>query len=205
MPLDRCRGIRNRTSKACPQASPFVFRDTIHVQPTADAPTVMEDQVSRQVQTEMRKKKKLPASHALKRGRTQKQGESKRTRVERGGPDQRSFTTSEPSFQEADPDHAREEPCRAPNATWRGVKGEWAVTDIVIGDAQPRLPEHQREGARAVSQSPAGSAAEDAGPSGRSEPPYQFPGVPGCQKEVVGACLSWGLPSHHFWTSGPLQ
>ena len=41
-------------------------------------------------------KKKLPTSHVLKRGQSQKRGESKRTRFERSGPNKRSLTLSEP-------------------------------------------------------------------------------------------------------------
>ena len=65
---------------------------------TAENKKLVGGQVSRQVQTEMRKiqKKKLPASHVLERGQRQKHGESKRTHVERSGPNQRGSTLSDP-------------------------------------------------------------------------------------------------------------
>ena len=75
-----------------------------------------------------KKKEKLRASHILKKGQRQKNGESKRTRVERGGRNQRSFTPSDLRLAGGKP--------RSPDATWRGVQGEWAVPDIIIGDAQ---------------------------------------------------------------------
>ena len=45
----------------------------------------------------------------------------------------------------------------------------------------PRLPDHHWERARAVSKSPAESAAEVAGPSRRSEPRRDFPSLPVCR------------------------
>ena len=43
-----------------------------------------------------------------------------------------AYRTSEAlASEEADPDHARKEPSGAPDATWRGLQGEWAVTDKV--------------------------------------------------------------------------
>ena len=41
-----------------------------------------------------------------------------------------------PALQETEPKHTGEEPGGAPDATWHGVQVEWAVLDIVIGDAQ---------------------------------------------------------------------
>ena len=130
------------------------------------------DQVSRQVQTEMRKKKMLPASHVLKRGQRQKHGESKRTRVERGGPNQHNFTPSGPWLAGGKPKSRTRGTMQSSRCdlAWRG---EWAVLDTVIGDAQGHACQNTRGNARAVravSQSPPESAAEDAGPSRRSEP-----------------------------------
>ena len=134
-------------------------------------------QVIRQVQTEMRKtykKRKLPASNVLKRNQSQKRGDSKRTRVERGGPNQRGFTVSEPQT-------AGSLPRRRTRGTKQNSRCDLAWAPRRVGgpgqrhwqDTGPRSPEHQRERERAVrvvSQSPAGNAAEDAGLSGRSEP-----------------------------------
>ena len=48
---------------------------------------------------------------------------------------------------ETDPKHTGEEPGRAPDATWRG-QGEWAIPDVVIGDAQGSASQYARRNAR---------------------------------------------------------
>ena len=113
--------------------------------------------------------KEPPASHVLKRGQRQKAQEEQE--------DTRRGKRTEP---------ARLHPQRAPDSkrltqnkrTPRRVGGlglgHWRCTG-------PRLPDHQSERARAVSKSPAGRAAEGAGPSGRSEPRRDKSSLPrGC-------------------------
>ena len=41
-----------------------------------------------------------------------------------------------PGLLEADSKHAGEEPSRAPDATWSGIQGERAVSEVVVDDAQ---------------------------------------------------------------------
>ena len=73
-------------------------------------------------------KKKLQASHRLRReNQTQKRGESKRTRTEKGGPNHRSFTTGEHQLAEGKPSSRRRGTMQSFDATWRRVEGEWAV------------------------------------------------------------------------------
>ena len=124
--------------------------------------TVMGDQVSRQVQTEMRKKPKNFRFRTFSRGtRDRSMGRARRRASSEADRTCASLTPVIPRSQEAAPDHAREEPSRAPDATWRGLQGEWAVPDLVL---------HQR-GTRESSESSEpvtyGSAAENVGPSRR--------------------------------------
>ena len=112
----------------------------------------------------------------------QKHGESGRTHTERNGPNQRSFTPNEPRLAEGRPrSHKRRttqisrcDLAWSPRRTGGPGLSHWRCTGH-------RLPEHQRERARAVSKSPAESAAEDAGPSGRSEPRRDLPSQPVCR------------------------
>ena len=113
--VQRCRektsGIHSRTANKLPHlsramtlgswVSPIQACASLN-QTTGKKP--MRDQVGRQVQT------------GMERGQRQKRRESKRTRVERSGPTQSGFTLSDP--------HPREEPGRAPEATWRGLLGD---------------------------------------------------------------------------------
>ena len=112
----------------------------------------MRDHVSRLVQTEMRKtckKRRLPASHVLKRGQRASR-EADRT--------SEALPSANPRQQEADPDHAREEPSRTPDATWRGFQGEWRLartpegtracsesSEPVPSGALPKMLDSQRE------------------------------------------------------------
>ena len=56
-----------------------------------------------------------------------------------------------PPMLEADPRHTREEPSRAPDATWSGIQGEWAVSDVAVDDAQGPACQYVR-GTRARSE-----------------------------------------------------
>ena len=58
------------------------------------------------------------------------------------------LSPASPGLQETDPKHTGEEPGGAPDATWHGVQGEWAVPDIVIGDAQGPACQSTRGDAR---------------------------------------------------------
>ena len=53
-----------------------------------------------------------------------------------------------PSLLEADPKDTGEEPSRAPDATWSGIPGEWAVSNEVVDDAQRPTCQYVRGDAR---------------------------------------------------------
>ena len=81
----------------------------------------MSERSSRQVQTEMRKtcqKRKLPASHVLKRGQRQKRGRARGRSSREADRTSEALPSASPREHEADPDYAREEPSRAPNFSW---------------------------------------------------------------------------------------
>ena len=99
----------------------------------------MRDQVCRQVQTEMRKtcEKEAPSFARSEQGpESEAWGEQEDARRERRTEPARLHPQRAPGQQEADPDHAREEPSRTPDAPWRGLQGEWAVPDMVTGKTQ---------------------------------------------------------------------
>ena len=87
--------------------------------------TIMRDHVSRQVQTEMRKTNKKEASGFARSGEgpeSEAWSEQEDARQEKRTEPTRPFPSATPKQQEANPDHAREKPSRAPDATWRGLQ-----------------------------------------------------------------------------------
>ena len=75
-------------------------------------------------------------------------------------------------MQEANPNHAREEPSRTSDATWRGLQGVWVVSGQshwqVTGPSLREPRKGRAPAVKAVSQSSSGSAAEDAQHSRKS-------------------------------------
>ena len=125
-------------------------------------------------------KKKLRAPRKLtKGGQRQKHWESRSTHTESVGPNRRSFTSNEPQLAEGRPRSRM-------RGTMRSSRCDLAWSPRRMGGpghshwrcTRPRLPEHQRGRARAVSESPAESAAEVAGPSRRSVPRRDLPSQP---------------------------
>ena len=131
----------------------------------------MGDQVSRQVQTEMRQIQKKASSFARSEegSERQNQGESKRTRVERGGSNQRSFTPSGPQLAGSRPRPRTRGDKQSGHSHWRYTR--------------PRSPEQQRELARAVRGVSQSTAAPNAGRSDQSPVPPIVP-TPGCLERI---------------------
>ena len=83
------------------------------------------DEVSRQVQTEMRKtcKKEAPSFARSEEGQSQKRERARGRASREADRTSEALPSASPRQQEADPDRAREGPCRTPDATWRGLRG----------------------------------------------------------------------------------
>ena len=130
-------------------------------------------------------KRKPPSSHVLKEARDKRHRKSKRTRVDGGGPSQRGSTLSELQLAGGKPKsrtRGTKQNFRCDLAWTPGRVGGLGQSHWQVTGPSLREPRKGRGPAvRAVSQSSAGSAAEDAQHSRKSGSRRDAPSLPACK------------------------